>query len=208
MKRILTYVGLPLLVACFGLCGCNHWHGSTDYNYTVTVHVGDSLRCDSCTLHVVDSEYQRQMVMGTAKNTGSFMRFSGQTDVERVAFLTFDALQKPFYFVLEPGQISITINRRDWSIAGGKANADYTRVLAEHQRLVAERERNQNHYRQSAADSTLTLRTERRAVVRDSMLADSLQRFLTRNMQRNDAVGHIVRERFATTHDTPRAKNR
>ena len=127
------------------------------------------------------------------------MMFTGQVDGRHVAFLTFDTLSTPFYFVLEPGKTSVTINRHNWVLSGGSGNADYVRLLVMRQRLLTERQAVRERYRQAVADSTLTLRGEREAALADSLLADSLQRVLLQAMQRHDPVGRIVRERFIAT---------
>ena len=116
-----------------------------------------------------------------------------------MAFITFDTIAAPFYFVLEPGHTTITIHRDRWSIIGGRGNNDYTRFLNQRQRLIDERKRNLDRYLQAAADSTLSLRGERKAFVTDSLLSDSLQRLLRQHMARRDAVGRIICERFGTT---------
>ena len=197
MKSILAFLAaLSLLVS---MSGCDRLRGVASCGYTVAVRLGDSVHCDSVTLRVVDDDYRCLRTCGVAHCTGQAMTFTGQVDGQRVAFLTFDTLSALFYFVLEPGRTAITINRHNWQLAGGRGNADYVRLLVERQRLLDERQRVWEGYRQAVADTTLTLRGERQAALADSLLADSLQRLLLHAMQRRDPVGRIVRERFIAT---------
>lgn len=179
--------------------GCDGRSHRADHGYEVTLRLADSLRCDSVTMHVVDEIYGAQRQYGCRRRADGTISFSGQTTGQHVAFMTLDTLATPFYFVLEPGQTSITLARHRWSIAGGRGNADYVQFASLRVRLLAERERTLAAYRQAAADSTLTLRGERQAAMADSLLADSLQRLMLHTMQRRDAVGRIARERFIGT---------
>ena len=198
MKRFFKlFLGLMVALAfCGATCGCDRPFDVSDYGYTVTLRLGDSLRADSATLKVVDDVYGSVLVAGRGRLADGAITFRGQTDRHQVAFVTFDSLAWPFYFVLGPGHTDFMINIDRWVAKGGQANKDYLRFMLARQRLMGERKSVFDDYRKMASDSTLTLRAERKAAVADSLLADSLQRLLLHTMLRGDATGRIVRERF------------
>ena len=61
-------------------------------------------------------------------------------------------------------------------------------------------------YLKAAANSTLKRDDELRMVRQDSLLNDSLQRIMVECINRGDAVGRIIRERFANQLDKEHAK--
>ena len=180
--------------------GCDGHSPAMHYDYTVTLELADSIRHDSlATLHIVDDTYGQLMPGITKHFADGSITFSGQTAKARVAFITFDSVSPPFYFVLEPGNIDINIKLDRWSITGGRGNAEYVRFLNHRQRIIDARKKGFDDYRRAALDSTLTLRAERRAAERDSLLADSLQRILLQRMLGSDPVSRIVRQRLIGT---------
>lgn len=180
--------------------GCSDSEADAHHDYTVTFTMADSTRHDSlATLHIVDDTYGRLMPGITEHFTDGTATFTGQTHCAQVAFVTFDSITPPFYFVLEPGNININIKPGRWSITGGRGNAEYVRFLNQRQRIVDARKKGFDDYRRAALDTTLTLRAERRAAERDSLLADSLQRMLLQRMQGSDPVSRIVRQRLIGT---------
>lgn len=195
MKKFL----IPVIIIAFVLllsCGKNSH--AVSYNYTVKVQIGDSLHYDSVSLTMVNDTYSALQHIGTSTVKDGLCEFGGQMTGAAVAYLRLDTLERPFYFVLEPGITKINIDLRKWSIAGGKGNEQYTRLLNERQRLIDERKANRESYLKAIADTTLTLRKERVAVVRDSLLADSLQHLMARCTTGTDAVSRIMRERFGS----------
>ena len=52
-------------------------------------------------------------------------------------------------------------------------------------------------YLKAAGDASLTREEELRMVRQDSLLNDTLQRMTVERINRGDAVGRIIRERFA-----------
>lgn len=197
MKKILF---LYIVIALVALDSCDGNRLAASYGYTVEVQLGDSLEHDSVSLFVVNDSYGSLQCGGVTKLDNGRGLFTGQVQAAHVAFLKLDSLQRPFYFVLEPGKMLININLRSWTITGGRENARYMGVLNERQRLIDARQKNRDAYLKAIADTTLTLRSERHAVLRDSLIADSLQHLMARYMNGNDAVSLIIRERFATTH--------
>lgn len=196
MKKISC---LYILIALMVLASCEGNMSMDSREFTVKVQFGDSLHYNNVSLSVVNDNYAALQQMGTAKVKNGKCEFMGQTTGARVAFLRLDSLENPFYFILEPGTTNINIDLRKWSIKGGRENARYTWALNERKRLIDERTRNRESYMKAIADTTLTLRGERQAVLRDSLLADSLQHLMTGYMNGNDAVSRIIRERFSTT---------
>lgn len=196
MKKIIILLLVHALVA---LGSCHRNRLAPSCGYTVEVQLAPSLRHDSVSLFVVNDSYgSLQRGGATALHHGRAV-FIGQTAGAHVAFLRLDSLKNPFYFILEPGTTNINIDLRKWSIKGGRENARYTWVLNERKRLIDERTRNREAYMKAIADTTLTLRRERQAVLRDSLIADSLRRLMTRCMTGDDPVSRIIRERFSVT---------
>ena len=187
---------LYMTIALMALGSCEGSMTSASYDYAVEVQLGDSLKHDSVSLFVVNDTYGSLQRGGAVKLDKGRWLFSGQTEGVRVAFLKLDSLERPFYFVLEPGRMQINIDLRSWTINGGHENSRYVWLLNERQRLIDARRQNRETYLKAAADTTLSLRSERRAVLRDSLLSDSLQHLLIRYMSGGDAVSRIVRERF------------
>lgn len=187
------------------ITGCDRFHKAPSHTFTVMVQLSDSLnRHRQVSLTVVNDTYSRLQQYGSKQLEHGMAQFSGQTSGSNVAFLLLDSLSdKPFYFVLEPGTTHININLHKWSIAGGHGNARYTQLLNEHRRLLKERENNRLAYLKAIADTTLTLRTERNAVVRDSLLTDSLQHFMEQCINGTDAASRIMCERFFANEPKP-----
>ncbi|MBO7610472.1 MAG: DUF4369 domain-containing protein [Muribaculaceae bacterium] len=191
-KLIITYAAIMLVA----LCGCDDFRVPASHGYCVKLQLCDSLRHDGASLYVVNDDYNRLQRGGTMYLAEGRCEFNGQTSGASVAFIKLDSLDRPFYFVLEPGVTTINIDLRKWRMSGGKGNGRYMWLLNERQRLIDERNHNRDNYLKAVADTMLTLRKERQAVVRDSLLADSLQHLLVRYMSGDDAVARIVRERF------------
>ena len=101
MKKIMITVGLALALMLGNGCD-NRGHSGLDYR--VNVVLDNKHHHDSATLLVLEEEYNRLRVCGTARVKNGKLTFTGQTDKPKAALIRWDNdTVEPFYFVLESG---------------------------------------------------------------------------------------------------------
>jgi len=187
---------LPALLMLAAGCDGNRHADAMRYNVTCTLDA--VLHRDSATLLVLEENYNKLRVCGTSLAQGETFTFSGQTDVPKVALIRWDEdSTRPFYFVLEPGDTRITIKPGSWSIGGSRLNKEYQHFANRRNAIMNARAATWQEYLKMAADSSLKRDDELRLVRQDSLLNDSLQRITVERINRGDAVGRIIRERYA-----------
>jgi len=195
MKQLLILMASLLIGSA--LVGCSNDGHSTDYK--VTCSLDGVMRHDSATLLVYEQDYDKLRVCATAHaaSDGGFT-FEGQTSEPHVALIRWDNDSlNPFYFILEPGLTTINITSHSWDISGGALNARYQHYANQRNEIMNQRVATWQQYLKMAADKTLKRDDEQRLVQQDSLLNDSLQRITVDHINRGDAVGRIIRERFA-----------
>lgn len=184
------------------LAGCNHGTDSDGaFEVTVSLHNGRVLT-DSATLVVVDDDYGLLRVLGGSRLQDSCFTFTGHSAVPRIAYVDFvtDSLPCQFYFILEPGKIGIELQPGSWIITSAQSgNRQLQLFFNKYQHLEREREALWQHYRQMAADSTLTWEKERAALHADSVLQDSMQRITIDRINQGDLVSRLVKQRMMQT---------
>ena len=112
MKK--TFLFIWALLGIHALTGCGNSH--RDPGYRVTCTIDNTLKHDSATLLVLEDGYNQLRVCGTCRARGGVFTFDGQTDRPKVALIRWDDdTVQPFYFVLEPGQLSINITPQSWT---------------------------------------------------------------------------------------------
>ena len=197
MKKIFITVGLLLALA---LAGCDGNQRGMDYK--VTCHVETKQQHDSATLLVLEEDYNQLRLCGSGKLSSGSISFSGQTDKPRVALIRWDndSLQ-PFYFVLDAGETAINIKDGSWAITGSPANSEYMHYINQRNDIMNARVTTWQEYLTKANDSSLNREDEMRMVRQDSLLNDSLQRITVERINRGDAVGRIIRERYGNSLD-------
>ena len=193
MKKILltvaTFLGIMAMTGCD-----NHSHG---LDYRVTCSIDNPLKHDSATLLVLEEVYGQLRVCGISRSTNGTFTFTGQTDKPKVALIRWDNdSTEPFYFVLENGVTRITIKPGSWNITGSPQNSQYLHYINQRNSIMDTRVATWQEYLNMAADSTLKRDDELRMVRQDSLLNDSLQRITVERINRGDAVGRIIRERY------------
>ena len=99
--------------------------------------------------------------------------------------------------MLESGDIDITINSGSWNITGSPQNSAYLHYINQRNGIMDARVATWQEYLKMAADSSLKRDDEVLMVRQDSLLNDSLQRLTVERINRGDAVGRIIRERYA-----------
>lgn len=202
MKKMILTI---LAILAISLMGCDN--SSRVEEYTVTCTVQGQQPPDRATLLVLEEAYNRLRLCATAHSSGGKFTFKGQTEGTKVALIRWDNdSTHPFYFVLEGGQTSITIKPGLWTITGSPANSRYLNYINRRNAIMGERVDVWQEYLKMAADSSLKQADERRMVARDSLLNDSLQRLTVDRINRGDAVGRIIRERYASQLDTAHSR--
>ena len=198
MKKIILTIGIFLNIVAF--TGCDKRAQGLDYRVTCTVSY--ALSGDSVTLLMLEEDYNKLRVCGTQRSTDGAVTFTGQTDRPRVALIRWgNNTTRPFYFVLESGVTNITINLGSWSITGSAENNRYLHYINQRNSIIDARVATWQEYLKMAASSTLKREDEMRLVRQDSLLNDSLQRITIEHINRGDAVGRIIGERYGNTVD-------
>ncbi len=193
MKKIVLSIFGAAMVLLMANCD-NHNRGM---DYRVDITVDNQLRHDSATLLVLEGDYNKLRVCGAARGSGGTFTFTGQTDKAKPALIRWDNDSvNPFYFVLEGGNINITIQPGKLDITGSVANSQYLHYINQRNSIMDARVATWQEYLKMAADSTLKHDDEARMVLQDSLLNDSLQRITVDRINRGDAVGRIIRERY------------
>ena len=199
MKKIILSIGILLQIAALTGCDNSRSHG---LDYRVTCTVDSKLRHDSATLLVLEEDYGQLRVCGASRANGGKFTFTGQTDKPKVALIRWDNdSTNPFYFVLEGGRTDITIRPGAWDIKGSVQNSAYLHYINQRNGIMDSRVATWQEYLNMAADSSLKRDDEQRMVRQDSLLNDSLQRITVQRINRGDAVGRIIRQRYGNQLD-------
>lgn len=208
MKKILLTMGLfTALCLSILMTGCDSRKADSLKDYTVTCRLDDKLMRDSATLLVLEPEYNKLRVCATARPEQGVFSFKGQIDAPRVALIRWDNdSTRPFYFVLEAGHIQLSINPGSWSVSGSPQNVEYMKYINQRNDIMNARVATWQEYLKAASGSSLKREDELRLVRQDSLLNDSLQRFTVERINRGDAVGRIIRERFTDKLDQEHAR--
>ena len=192
MKKIILSVSALLAIA---LMGCDSGVRQMDYRVTCTLE--GKQQHDSATLLVLEEDYNKLRVCGASRLTDGTVTFTGQIDEPHVALIRWDNDSvQPFHFVLEQGDIHITLKPGSWDITGSPLNSQYLHYINQRNSIMDERLATWQEYLKSASGKTLKREDEVRLVARDSVLNDSLQRITVDCINRGDAVGRIIRERY------------
>lgn len=193
------YIWLCALALAIGACG-NTTSSLPSDEFNLSCVVDEHLAGDSASLFIVEDGYQRLIDAGERTGKpGTMLKWQGHIDGAHVAFIKWKDDSVPFYFVIEPHDISIKVHGDRWSIKGGQQNKEYIHFLNHRHRILANKENLLKEYNKHAADSTLTQSMENSYLVRDSLLADSLQRYTAWRMTQPDPVALITHERFFNT---------
>ena len=194
MKKIILSIGVLLQIAAMTGCDNNRSHG---LDYRVTCTIDNKLHHDSATLLVLEDDYGQLRVCGVSRSDNDTFTFTGQTDKPKVALIRWDNdSTNPFFFVLEGGKIDITIRPGSWDIKGSAKNSEYLHYINQRNGIMDSRVATWQEYLNMAADSSLKRDDEERMARQDSLLNDSLQRITVERINRGDAVGRIIRERY------------
>lgn len=193
MKKIILSIGAFLAV--MAMTGCDNHSRGLDYKVSCTLD--NKVRHDSATLLVLEDAYGQLRVCGASRNSDGTFTFTGQIDQPKVALIRWDNdTVEPFYFVLESGETNITIQPGSWNITGSPLNSEYLHYINQRNGIMDSRVATWQEYLNMASDSSLKRDDELRMVRQDSLLNDSLQRITVDRINRGDAVGRIIRERY------------
>ena len=208
MKKILLITGfLTTVFLTILMTGCDQRQASGLKDYTVTCTLDNELRHDSATLHVLEEEYNKLRVCGTSRAQDHVFTFKGQIERPKVALIRWDNdSTNPFYFVLEAGHINVRIDKGSWRVNGSRENLDYQHFIHQRNDIMNARVAIWQDYLKAADNASLKQEDELRMVRQDSLLNDSLQRITVERINRGDAVGRIIRERYAGQLDQEHAR--
>ena len=198
MKKIIyTTTALLRLLSSGFLTGCGSNPDGERLDYKVTCTIDNKLRLDSATLLVLEDGYGQLRVCGASRIDQGTVTFTGQTDGPKVALIRWDNDSvQPFYFVLEQGDIAINVGAGTWNISGSPMNAEYQHFVNERSRLMNKRIAAWQEYLKLSSEASLKRDDEARLVRQDSLLNDSLQLITVERINRGDAVGRIIKERY------------
>ena len=197
MKNLLVIITIICLAVTAISCGKGKAKGGTGA-YSLTCTVDADLMVDSATLYIVEDNYQclTPGMTRIVKSHGKPFNWNGHIDGAKAAFIKLDSDTALFYLVLGPGNTTIDIHRGDWTANGTSYNNEYIAFLNHRFSIIANKKGLFRQYMQASNDSTLTAEVERDFMARDSVLSDSLQRYMTWRMSTGDPVSLIVKERF------------
>ena len=208
IKKAFIATTAVLTLASTGiLTGCGNAPAGDKMNYQVTCKVDNKLHRDSATLLVLEEDYNQLRICGAARITDGSCTFTGQTDRPKAALLRWDNdSTRPFFFILEGGNTQITISQNEWNITGSRQNSAYKQFIHQRNSIMDSRVATWQEYLKMAADSTLKHDDEVRMVRQDSLLNDSLQRMIVECINRGDALGRVIRERYGKELDQEHAR--
>ena len=208
MKKILLITGfLTTVFLTILMTGCDQRQASGLKDYTVTCTLDNELLHDSATLLVLEEEYNKLRVCGASRAQDHVFTFKGQIERPKVALIRWDNdSTNPFYFVLEAGHINVRIDKGSWRVNGSRENLDYQHFIHQRNDIMNARVAIWQDYLKAADNASLKQEDELRMVRQDSLLNDSLQRITVERINRGDAVGRIIRERFADKLDKEHAR--
>lgn len=200
IKHIIIFCITLLLVAC------NNTHVTPTGAYHLTCKLDDKFHKDSATLYIVEPDYKGLTCEGLSTTTDNNFKWNGHIDGAHVAFIKFKNDSIRFYFVLEPGDIDININSKGWLISGGAYNNAYIHTLNHRQNILDAKKELWKKYSAQSKDSTLTQEQEVNYIMQDSLLTDSLERYLVWRIKVGDPASVILKERLFNTLTTKSQK--
>lgn len=203
MKKIISMMGLIAAICLMTfMASCDSQREKDSMEYAVTCTIGNGQHSDSATLLVLEQDYNKLRVLNSERAAGNTFTFKGQTSGSKVALIRLgnDTIH-PFMFILEPGHIDITIKPDAWNITGSTQNIEYQNFVNQRNKIMNRRVAIWQDYLKASDGGKLNRESERRMVEQDSLLNDTLQRITVDRINRGDAVGRIIRERFATQLD-------
>lgn len=207
IKKFILKPGLiAALLLSLLITGCDSQRTDGLRDYTVTCTLDNKVKHDSATLLVLEEDYNKLRVSATAHAQQDTFTFTGQTDGPKVALIRWDNdTTRPFYFVLEAGHTQLDISLGSWRVSGSAQNVDYMSFINRRNAIMNARVATWQEYLKASSSASLKPEDEVRLVRQDSLLNDSLQRITVERINRGDAVGNIIRERFggSSTRSTP-----
>ena len=200
--NIITQLFIGLGFLSLAITGCDNNNSGHLDDYKVTCTLANKSLHDSATLLVLEEDYGKLRVCGTALAKEGTFTFTGQTYGPKAAMIRWDNdSTQPFYFVLEGGHIKILIKDNAWDITGSPRNSEYLHYINQRNDIMNARVATWQEYLKMASDSSLKRDDERLMVRQDSLLNDSLQNLTVKRINRADAVGRIIRERYGSQLD-------
>lgn len=195
MRNLICHIAVIL---CVFLVACTA-EKENEFRVTCTF---DGITTDSVTLFVIEDDYNMMREASAALKINGKVTLAGQIDAPAIALLKMKGVEKPFYFILEPGNTSLHFGREYTLAEGGDLNHIYATYERLRENIRAERTLNRKDYMKHVADSTLTHALERKMQKTDSVLCDSVQRMTVEIINEGGPVGRLVKEQYASSLDS------
>ena len=197
MKKLATMLlGAAALMAA---TACGDVQPARDF--TLTVDVDTTLNAHTARLLVLEKEYDRMRELGSDTLAGGTATLSGQIAEDYLACLRLGG--RDVLFVLGPGHTGVRVGKDRLVVTGGAANHRYMTLVQRMEHLKRARARLDAQRQALQADTTRRARATRRELeTTDSLACDVMQRLAVAAINRHDAVGRIVADRYAATLDS------
>lgn len=189
MKKLVAHIAMIMLVV---LISCTA-DKENEFRVSCTF---DGIRTDSVTLFVIEDDYNMMREASAASKADGKVTLVGQIDAPVIALLKMNGVDKPFYFILEPGSTSLHFGREYTLAEGGDLNHVYATYERLRETIQSSRLQNRKEYMKHVADSTLTSTLERKMQRMDSVLCDSVQRVTVDIINQGGPVGRLVKEQY------------
>ncbi|MBQ0115055.1 MAG: DUF4369 domain-containing protein [Bacteroidales bacterium] len=199
MKNNRLYTHIIVLASMIFCNSCHNDNNKDVENYCVSCNIDKTFNKDSATLYILEDDYQMLTNAGLKISKSNKFEWKGFISESKLAFIKFDNDSIPFYFIIGPNPVNITINRRSWMIEGGKSNQQYVHFLNQRQKLIDAQKQNFNNYLNISGNTSFTRGQENRYYQQDSILSDSIQRITLWRINQGDIVGKIIKERFVNS---------
>jgi hypothetical protein len=165
----------------------------------ITVEKSADAFTDSFTVYCFEQDYSKSRLVYSGKLLKSKTLITENCNemVARVGFFKLGNDSVAHYFVIEPGEIGLKINKENVLIKGLQSNRRLIELRNEVKKINDAKKQVLKEYLRMVEDSALTADFERACFVKDSILSDSLQSVIIRGSAINDAVKQIVKEEYS-----------
>ena len=198
MKALITLIVAVALAAC---------GKQAEPGYRITCTLGDDVKADSMAIYAYSEDYRASRLLGSHKVSAHsrILTLEGTTDEPTVAFVR--AGNRTTYFILENGNIDITIGSNTVGLRGTQLNADYYKVFAERCGIMNLRKSLRKKYDAMVAGGEITDSIDRQFEAAYKHTVDSLRRLHTRASHLHPVVAKAVWYQYSHDLPTPQPKN-
>lgn len=186
------------LFCCLALFSCNENNDKKNNNqdYDLVCKIGRDIRCDSLTLWIYEGDYSHVRMLSGGKVKRGYCNLRGHIEEAKTAFIKLKGDTSTYFFILEPTNQKIIINKNSFKLEGGEKNNILYNYLVTRNNLEKQRTDNQKRYFKALKDTTLMRPLERKLFVKDSILTDSIERMTQRRLNSHDVIRPIIIQKF------------